>query len=883
MFSFIPYHSVVATQSYSENLTSYIAGSQVLWFMHYNGINATSSGISNVEAVSGLSSYNLTVIKTTSWTVDSEVFGPNGYNLIPTPYIAPQAAFLTVGADSYASALSTARAFDAYLFTSFISYSNDTGTYVFQSPISFDSIVPVTLLTFIPSGFGGFASAISPTVFTTTQSPIVTLSGVKGSSGFVRDLTLGSIATSALTSLYTPNFLNYFGSAISSLKASNKSISSTVAFHFLDGVVSSSDHANVTANSYSVSISPGKSLKTVNVTDDQIPEQLYVQRIIDTGVLKPMQNVSVTISLGNLIGTSNITTSVFTDNWWQSYGFFKLINGSSTIPSQLVEGGASQNPTYILQYTGTSHQQITIPAISVPYSYTTGVKTFEGVARSNSIPLSLGVDEPVVFAYVVPASVNSNYGSALGSTEHFSVVARNIGTQTASTVMLADQPEGGLVPGASVTAAISVSASSLTDWNSTKAYSVSYSSPATGQVSVSTNPVQVVFSHSSMSFGIPVITLSGSISYPSPHWTNLTISVHATLRGSVNATSVTAAETLPPGTSCGKVEGSGLTCTGGILELALASLGSKAQTSSLHLNLTSPRNYFFAPMTVKAMSSGLSLQGDSSLGVAPAGLKLTKVFLSPAMFGGMTTRVSINASNSGPFDAFNATVTSLSDSFDKVSPLSVSSRFTKDVAPDSYLNQSYTITASDVVGNFSSSPISLSFYMGGTFLTLNSTGPIVELYQQAVASVTTTPASPTENSAFAIDVKITNPSPVSLSNVRFTVPVPNSVTLGQLKNATLSGGTLTISAGQMLPHGTYAANLTAQATSGTTLPFSKSKITFVYAGATISTTLRLKDVVVGEDVLLRYTIPTAIVLVAVLATAFYVRRKAAPSVPASRQ
>jgi hypothetical protein len=287
-------------------------------------------------------------------------------------------------------------------------------------------------------------------------------------------------------------------------------------------------------------------------------------------------------------------------------------------------------------------------------------------------------------------------------------------------------------------------------------------------------------------------------------------------------------------------------------------------------------------MTIRAISSGLSLQGVSNVVVAPAGVTLTKVFSSPALFGNMASRVTINASNSGPYHAFNATITSLYDSFDSVSPLSVSTRFTQDLAPHAYLNQSYGITASQVVGNYTSSPVSITFYMGGAHLTENTTGPVLSLYQPAVASVTTVPASPTENHAFSVNFKITNPSSVTISSISFAVQVPNSVTLTNMNNATYSGGVLSISLGQLSPHGVYTAGVTAQATSGITLPFSKGTLTFSYAGETVNTAQSLKDVVVGEDVLVRYTIPTVLVLIAVLATAYYVRRKAAPSVPSSQ-
>ena len=99
-----------------------------------------------MESTPGLCWYNITAIKATAWQSDFQVFGKGGHNLLPVPFVPSQGTFLTVGSDSFADASSAANAADSYLLTRFLSYSNGTGTYTFYSPLSFDSLVPFTLM-----------------------------------------------------------------------------------------------------------------------------------------------------------------------------------------------------------------------------------------------------------------------------------------------------------------------------------------------------------------------------------------------------------------------------------------------------------------------------------------------------------------------------------------------------------------------------------------------------------------------------------------------------------------------------------------------------------------------------------------------------------------
>ncbi|HLQ06597.1 MAG TPA: hypothetical protein VK126_02450, partial [Nitrososphaerales archaeon] len=161
--------------------------------------------------------------------------------------------------------------------------------------------------------------------------------------------------------------------------------------------------------------------------------------------------------------------------------------------------------------------------------------------------------------------------------------------------------------------------------------------------------------------------------------------------------------------------------------------------------------------------------------------------------------------------------------------------------------------------------------------------PVVGLYTPLTVSIATNPLSPQEGKNFTINIRITNPSGVPVSNVLFTLPVPSGLVLSHLQNAQASGGTLTVSSASLSPHSQIDASAAAVATSGILVPFDKGELTFSYSGVTLNGITPSKGIAVGEDVTTRYLIPTAFILLVLLMVAFYVRRKAAPSAPAPQK
>ena len=883
VLSAVPVQEVHAASSYTEKLNVYVAGSDALWYFTFGGLNG-SSKLTALESTPGLSWYNVTAIKTALWSSDFQVFGPSGYNLLPVPFIPSQGLFLSVGSDSFPDAASAASALDSYLFTTFRSYSNGTGTYVFYSPVSFNDLVPATLLRFVPSAMGGFAGAITSTSFLSLASPFIVLEGVKSSSGFSHTVVAGSITTNALSS-NQPNLMAYFGGSVTYLTAASQSSSSVVQIGFLDGVIRSTDSAMVNTDSarftssYTLALAAGKRLTRVNATVVQRPAPLLASRAVDVGVLRTGGNLSVTLSFRNLSPTTSIKLS-FIDNWWSTSGSFKLVGGNDSVSSLTLSPGGTVTPVYRIQYTGTASGSVTIPASVVRYQYTVNGVAFNATAHINPIRLSLGVDDAVVVATISPSGT---LGKPVGVSQGFNITVTNVGTLPASNVVVAGHSIPGLAArSGSATVSVSQSASGLLGINDTTSYSVTYQDPAGGSLNATTNITPDIFSHSTMNLGYAALTVSAQIASLANLETNLTLTFSSTNIGPANVTSFSAAGTLPPGLGCGLVSGKGLACSGGALTITYPLMNaSSTYTAYMKYNLTTPLNYILGPLSFQGATSGRSLAGMSNPVAVPSGIVVDKQFAPSQLFGGMSSTVTVAATNSGPLSAYNATLSSAVDSFDTVQSSAVLSKTLGAVSPGGNVTLSYGVNVLSVSGVQTAASPTASFYFGGTPFSIQGSAPKVEVYQPLAVTVSTTPATPEEGKNFTITINITNPTDVQVSDVAFTLPVPSGLSLTGLVNLQVSKGVLSVTVGTIAPHGNFTASAEAVASSGITVPFANSKLTFSYAGVTVSGTVpKASGIAIAENVITRYIIPTGFILIAVLAVAFYVRRKAATA-PAS--
>lgn len=894
----VPIQGASPQGPYTEKLSAYISGPNALWYFTFTGVNS-SSKLSAVESSPGLSWYNITAIKTTSWASDFQVFGSKGYNLLPVPFLPSQGLFLTVGSDSYTDAAKAASALDSYLLTSFTSLSNGTATYSFYSPVSFDSLVSAIFFKVIPTTEHGFANAISPT-WTSTPSPFIVLSGQQVSGGFSHTLKIGSISSSALDSSGRPAILTYFGSTSSQLQASSHSSSSMILVKSLDGIMKSTDkNATVTSDtshftgSYRLSLAGGKRVTRVNTTVVEQPPVLLATRSVTAGVLRAGTDIAVTLTMKNLSPSSTITKISFSDNWWNKTSGFKFLNGTYTVPTTSLAPRTSVTPVYRLEFTGTSTGSVMIPASVVRYQYSSGGSIFNATTILNPVQLSLGTDEPVVYAILIP---NGDLGKSVGNPLKLNVTVTNVGALPASSVVVAGQTIPGLAaqsggtPGGSYTVTVWQSAAGLLGINTTRSYAVTYQDPSGKQLNATTNVVTNAFSHATMNVGYPALSIGVQIT-ALPQKTNLTLSFVTSNVGHANITTFAASEGLPAGLGCGKIVGKsvgtkGVTCTNGKLSINYPVVNaSSALTAYMEYNITNAQNFLLPPAAFGGTSSGNGLAGMSNAVAVPTGLVISKQFSPSQLFPGMSSKVTVAASNRGPLELYNATLSTTPDTSVGTLPGSPNLATNKtNWSPGSNRSLTYSVTILQVSGSQKGTSPTASFFFAGTSFSIAGLAPTINVYQPLTVTITTTPPSPEEGKNFTINLQILNPSAVYVSNIHFILPIPSGLALSSLRGATVAAGVLNMSASSLGPGKTSNASARAVASSGITIPFDKSKLTFSYSGFTINGVVpKNSGIGINEDVTTRYLIPTGFVLLVVLLVAFYVRRKAGPTSPSSQK
>lgn len=869
---------------YSEKITVYVAGSSALWFMSFTGINASNPHVAAAEAVKGVHSYNLTAIKTITALSDFQVFGPRGYNLLPVPYVPGEGLFLTVKADSYSAAASAAQAFDSYLYCYFASYSNSTGTYVFASPLAFNTIVPPTMFKLVPSSMGGFASLLTSSAMGSLLSPVVTLGWQSSTS--THTLTVGSVASGALDRSLKLAILTYFGGHPTSISSSNKSTSSTIRVELLDGVLNSTDHGASFGNAggvgtYSLSLAPGAKVKSLNATLLQSPVEVLVTRLVDKGVLHTGDNDSVTLTFTDLSNSTALSNLKFADSWWSSGGLFTLVHGNSSGTVAKISAGHSSSQTYVVKYKGTATQPLTIPASTVTYAYSYGSSNFTGRAISNPITISLGADAPALYTYVSPTG---GFAASVGGSISLNIVVENVGDLTASSVSVAGQEVSGLAPREAHTFTATLKASGLLGIDFTRNYTVNYLTPGGQKESAYTNALTAIFSHSSMKIAQPFVIMDAAVSQlPGGAGMNVTLAFLAANGGSSNITSIRGTTAVPAGLECGTVKGKGLACSSGTVTLNYTDVVPRSvRKASVEFDLKNPTNYLFSPVTYSVVSSQDNFTGSSNPVAVPSGLVLTKQFSPSPLFQGMASRVTVEAFNTGPVPVFNVTLRSFPDSFDSITS-GTAADTAATIASGGNLTLNYGVrTLSTVSGGQTSKNVSANFIFGGRAFSLASNGPVVGIYAPVGATVHTSPTSPSEGAPFFVEVTLTNPSPINVTNVVFSLPIPPGVTISNLIGASYANKSLNLEVGSLAGHGSYSGNATVQASSGVTIPFAKASLTFSYSGLRVSGKLPSQGIVIGEDVLRRYVLPVILVLVAMLGATVYLRRRVAIS-PVSRQ
>jgi hypothetical protein len=868
-----------SANSYSEKMKVYVAGQNAFWFLAFNGVNATNPSLSSIESQKGLDSYSISAIKFAGAVSDYQVFGNDGHGVVGLPFIPQEGLFLRISSSNGSLVNSLVGQFDIFLQSALVPISSSGNNHTFFSPVSFDAVAAPKLFRFVPSSARGFASLFTQSQFVALPTPLITLAGMRTTTGFNHRVTIGSAMSSVLDS--SGNLL--FSSLLrlqpnSTLSASPASNSTEVYVRTLNGLVVSSDRAK-TGNSlsnfsgyYSVSVPAGKRVNANVTILSDFPVALGT-RVLDHGSLSNGEFLSVTLQVQNLGSHSPIENLSVNDNWWRAFPqTFQLSTGNSSFKVPSIAPNQNFSSTYVLKVISSNKSDILIPLSWGSYGYRQKNQAFDGHVQFNQAEVRTNDVGPAV-TLDVRASIRS--GSPLGSNGKYLVSVRNLGNGPALNLRVLNYTQPSLAQNGGVWRFnVSMPVGALTERNLTRVFTANWQTPSGANEQISSNRVTTLFS--STGIHIPFITATATTKLAlgqSPKSVNLTYSV--TNGGRVNSSHITATLSLPDGMTCVRTAGGKGSCQSGQLNLNLSSISKSPTQTTFVLNLLQAKNFILMPLNLTAKYKGLTLHTYSAPVIVPGGFSVTKSFQPDALFGGMDAKVIVNTDNAGPMNIYNVTFSSPADTFDTIVGQPGRSGLYQLVEANRSFAFNYTVfTDPAQSGSLAAIPITASFVFAGTPVTYAFSQGKVSLYRPLTFSATTVPGTPVEGRPFSATLSINNSAPITVSNVRLVVPLPTGL---QLLNSTaaahLSNGALVVETPQLISNSDFKVTVSFRASGGLQVDLSKSNLTFLFQGVTVKGQSPKQTLVVSEDIYTRYAEPVVLAALVMLAAVVVIRRR----------
>jgi hypothetical protein len=303
---------------YSEKVVIYTAGSNDYWLVSLSPVKASRPGIVAAESVPGVSGYELTAVQASTASASSPLFWGEGYNVVKLPFMPYSGVFLNVTATSQSAAASAASDFGSTLGVNFKQLSSSGSNFTFYSSASF-TIAGKTIFTSVPASNKGLAGIATEASLAADPTPTAILTGVRSGSSFAHTVEFGSTGIGAVGTNGSLLLESALTLQNDSFVSSPNATSTQVVVHSLDGLIRSSDPANVTndvANysaNYSINVQSGARFRP-NMTILSNPPVLTATRTVDSGATVSGGTVSLTLNLQNTANNGTINNITVNDN-----------------------------------------------------------------------------------------------------------------------------------------------------------------------------------------------------------------------------------------------------------------------------------------------------------------------------------------------------------------------------------------------------------------------------------------------------------------------------------------------------------------------------------------------------------------------------------------
>jgi len=873
---------------YSEKLVIYTAGSNDFWLASLSPVNASRPGIVAAESVAGVSAYQLTVVEGSTAQVGSQLFwGSGGYGVLKLPFVPYSGVFLNVTATSQAAAASAASDFGSTFGVGFHPIGSSGSNYTFYSSASFPS-AGRTIFSSVPAGKGGMAALANESSWSGAPNPTAILTGVRSGSSFNHTVSYGASEAGGVGTNQSLLLENALSLTHDSFQTSPNATSSQVVVHALDGLIKSKDNATVTnqvasfSSTYSISLPPSTKFRP-NMTILSNPPVLTAYRSVQSGAVSSGGLLTMTLSFWNSAQNGTLSNVAVNDTWWTAYpSLFSLSvgNASFTIPTLAPNQNVSR--AYVLKVNSTTTEDLVVPATSASYSYKVGNLTVVASTMTNQLEVRTNGAGP---AMSVQAASSILSGSSFGKPGKYIATVTNTGSAPALNLKVLNFTNPTLTPGGVWKVNMSLPVTNIADRNLTQTFTLTWTAPDGTAGKLVSNPSTLVLSHSTvllplMEFKLVTTVTSQEIALGSLNATFTLIN-----RGSVAVGNVSVSQAFPAGVTCekavvsnatGSSPGNG-TCSSSGFDLKASKTAVLGTVSgSLVLNF-SRDNYLIEAANVTTNQNGFVTHTYGSGLPIAGGIGVTKTFTPTAVFQGQDDNVTVRATNSGSLPLFNVSLSTSPDPFDSAVSGSLNKLYP---TLNSSVSQSLNFTVKMVAaGNHTSASTSISYVFGGVSFTYPVSSGTVLVYKPILGS-TSMSSTPTEGHDFSFHVSVQNPSPVNVTNVAFSITVPQGLSIvSHPAGFQVNGRTVTLTLPSLAAGASSNGSIILKGDFDGSFSLTSAKLAFVYLGSTLSGSVSTPVVVVGVDALLRYELPIGAAVVLSLIVAVYMHRKLAVPQP----
>jgi hypothetical protein len=853
-------YAIYASASHlSEHIIFFVTKDSILVSSTLSGGDISLTGLGE-ESLRGVNSYKLVASFVKDWLPAFHILGDEGYKVLPLTPTPKEGLTLIVDADEEARADSAAQALGRVVKAAFMRIAAEDHKYIYYSHCSFNYVSQI-LLGALPKFEGGFTNLLR-SAFSEKSLQFIVLEGLRSKTGFSTQLTLQYAEARSLT----PTFdLDTVLPGFSNTTVPKDVSESRVEVVFADALISSTPLPNVEAINFFENISSKLSFKIDSggkaplskIQLTYYPPLIKVERVVDKGVVEAAEGrdtVEVTLRLENVAPANSLAAEdlAVNEEWW--VGKFELVSGNASKKVAALKPGEKVEIPYVLRLTESSPSDLYVAGETTPitYTYRLGDRSFSGRAYPNDVRLVLNKPRPTLLVTAEPKEPNPSEAANKLAVKIVNVGARsafNV-TVTLAGYKVASKPV--LERGESWVVEAPVKPEALTQPLQSVRVSVRWVDEE-GEKVVSANTAPIRFSRSTS--GAPKVGISQTVD-ASPEEGGLAVKgvVKVSLT-SANKTRLKLSSQIPEGF---ELEGGDFTLNGRCMEASSIFEGAAERTFNYLLRSNRSLSFVQPPFSAEVEWSGFTLKVASNSYAYAGGLKVTQEVSKPSAFRGSTSDVKVSIVNLGPFPIYDLKVRSLNHSYAAaqrseraVDVLEAGQSVTLDFSIH-YLN----------TGSYDYVPIAGSFIFSAQNQTLRAQ-PISLHIEKPPRLSLTPPNSLIEKQEATITFTLSNPSQLTVYDVVAEVvfsgteapKTPIVIRVDELRSGQSISKAL-----QITPSSVLSLKIA-------------SKLSFRFEGEVLEGEPFKTELAVAENLQLRYALPVAIGVAAIIVTAYLSRQK----------